>query len=360
MTRTTEDTHPIRKTDRHQSIAPSAFDRPHEIHDESRPPPFTALGAVIRQLPWAIGSVAVIVVVAFGTGSLKHPPSDALVNRWGVGASALAQGKLWTIVTSNFLIDHPAAIISTVVLAIVATGVCELLYGTWRAAFAWFMGTWAPLILAIILLLPAHLMYARGTVDRLTLSEVGSSTATWCCAGAIVGFPWLVRGWRRFVGLAAIALLIAILFVHRTFTSVEHFTAIFTGMALQYAWRGRPSRLTTVSRETAARLMCIICGAVYLIELALTGFTRESIALLPIGIALVTLSTFVARRIDVPLAILTLVGGVLANVLVPNAATILAVGAALWLLLYRGPWTLPEMVGGVEDGTSGQSSAEAA
>lgn len=334
----------MRQTDRHQSISPGASDRPHEFDAGSPPSPLAALGTVARRMPWSIGSVAVTVVVAVVTGSLEHLPSDAMVNRWGVGARALAHGKLWTIVTSNFLIDHPVAIISTVVLAIVATGVCELLYGTWRAAFAWFMGTWAPLVLAIVLLVPAHLLQRQGTIDRLMISEVGSSTATWCCAGAIVGFPWLVRGWRRFVGLAAIALLIAILFVHWTFTSVEHFTAIFTGMALHYAWRDRPSRLQFVTRETAARLMCIICGAVYMIELPLTGVTASSVVLLPIGLALVVLSLLMRRRIEITLAILTLAGGVLANVLVPNAATILADGAALWLLLYRGPWTLPETI----------------
>ncbi len=283
--------------------------------------------------------------MAFAAGSLEHFPTDSAINRWGVGVQALIDGKLWTIVTSNFLIDHPVAIISTVVLAIVATGVCELLYGSWRAAIAWFMGTWAPLVLAIVLLVPTHLLHAQGATDRLMISEVGSSTATWCCAGAIVGFPWLVRGWRRLVGFAAIALLIAILAVRPDFTSVEHFTAIFTGMALQRAWRSRPSRLGLVTRDTAARLMAIICGVVFLIEVVLTGVTPSSVALLPLGVALMVVSFLVGRYVDPMLAILVGVGGVLANVLEPNAATILAVGAALWLLLYRGRWTLPEIPG---------------
>ncbi len=303
-----------------------------------------ALVELAREIPWAIGSVAVIVLVAFLAGSLIHLPSDAMINRWGIGVRAIIQGKFWTIVTSNFLIDHPAAIISTVVLAIVATGVCELRFGTSRAAFAWFMGTWAPLILAATLLIPTHLLNAQGATDRLMISEVGSSTATWCCAGAIVGFPWLVRDWRRIVGVAAIGLLVAILFVHRTFTSIEHFTAIFTGMALHHAWKDRPSRLGTVTRDTAARMMSIICGVVFLIELALTGLTLSSTALLPIGVLLIVCSVLMSKNIDLPLAVLVAAGGVLANVLVPNAATILAVGAALWLLLYRGPWTLPETV----------------
>ncbi len=339
MVRSTGRAHSIRSVGRHESISRGAFTRP---PNALNPHPALALWNVARQIPWAIGSVAVIVVVAFAAGSLQHLPSDALINRWGVGVRALIHFKLWTIITSNFLIDHPAAIISTVVLAIVATGVCELRFGTWRTAFAWFMGTWAPLILAIILLLPTHLLNAQGATDRLMISEVGSSTATWCCAGAIVGFPLLVRDWRRVVGLAAIGLLVAILFVHRTFTSVEHFTAIFTGMALHHAWQKQPSRLDSVNRDTAARLMTIISGAVFLIELPLTGVTVTSFALLPLGIVVILVPILVSRNVDLPLAALVLVGGVLANVLVPNAATILAVGAALWLLLYRGPWTLPE------------------
>jgi hypothetical protein len=298
--------------------------------------------AVVRLIPWAAGSVAVIVIVAFTNGTLTRLTTDAQINRWGIGVRALLHGKIWTIVTSNFLIDHQTAIISTVVLSIVATGVCELRFGSWRAAFAWFMGTWAPLILAVILLFPAHLLHDQGLINRLMISEVGSSTATWCCAGAVVGFPLLVRDWRRIVGFAALALLVAILFVHTTFTSVEHFSAIGTGMALHHAWQKQPSRLGAVSRDTALRLMSVICGAVFLIELALTGIGWGSVALLPTGIALIVVSILVSRGVDRPLAALVALGGIVANILEPNAATILAVGAVLWLALYRGPWTLPE------------------
>jgi hypothetical protein len=153
-----------------------------------------------------------------------------------------------------------------------------------------------------------------------------------------------VRDSRRIVGLAALALLVAILFVHPTFTSLEHFSAIGTGMALHHAWQRHPSRLGAVSRDTAARLMSIICGAVFLIELALTGVWWGSLALLPIGLALIGVSLLVSHNVDWLLAALVAIGGILANVLEPNAATILAVGAVLWLTLYRGPWTLPEVV----------------
>jgi len=313
------------------------------VADQPPNSPITALSAVVRLIPWAAGSVAVIIIVAFTNGSLTRLTTDPQINRWGIGVRALLHGKLWTIVTSNFLIDHPTAIISTVVLSIVATGVCELRFGTWRTAFAWFMGTWAPLVLAVILLLPAHLLHDQGLINRLMISEVGSSTATWCCAGAIVGFPLLVRDWRRVVGFAALGLLVAILFVHPTFTSLEHFSAIGTGMALHHAWQKQPSRLGTVSRDTALRLMSVICGAVFLIELELTGFWWGSSVLLPIGIALIGVSILVSRNVDWLLAALVALGGIVANVLEPNAATILAVGAVLWLALYRGAWTLPEM-----------------
>jgi hypothetical protein len=296
------------------------------------------------QIPWAVGSVAVIVVVAFVTGTVQHLPSDALINRWGVGVRALIQGKLWTVVTSNFLIDHPPAIISTVVLAVVATGGCELRFGTARTILVWFTGTWAPLLLAAVLLVPTHLLNAHGATDRLMISEVGSSTSTWCCAGAIIGVPWLVRGWQRIAGVAAFALLFGALYIHQTFTSIEHLTAVLSGMALYAVWRDRPSRLDTVTRDSAARVMSIMCGAVFLIEPAVTGLSAASFALLPIGVALILVALLIPRNVELWLASLVLIGSVLANVLLPNAATILASGAALWLLLYRGAWQLPEMI----------------
>lgn len=340
MSRSTGRTHSSARVNQRLSISRGKIARPPEA-------PIRALARTLRYIPWAVGSVTVIILVAFAAGSLQHLPSDSLVNRWGVGVRGLLHGKLWTIVTSNFLIDHPAAIVSTVVLAIVATGVCELRFGTLRAAFAWFMGTWTPLALAFVLLIPTHLLHAQGATDRLMISEVGSSTATWCCAGAIVGFPWLVQSWRRFVGLAAIALLIGILVVRPDFTSVEHFTAIFTGMALEMIWRNRPSKLDRISRDTAARLMAIICGIVFLIELVLVGLSFPSVVLVTIGLLLIAISILVRHGIEIALAILIAVGGVLANVLLPNAATILAAGAGLWLVLYRGHWTLPERVNDV-------------
>lgn len=343
MWRSTGRTHSKARVSQRLSISRGKISRPPEV-------PIHALARTLLQIPWAVSSVTVIVVVAFAIGSLEHFPSSSLVNRWGVGVRGLVHGKLWTIVTSNFLIDHPPAIISTVVLAIVATGVSELRFGTLRTAFAWFMGTWAPLVLAFVLLIPTHLLHAQGATDRLMISEVGSSTATWCCAGAIVGFPWLVRGWRRFVGLAAVALLVGILVVRPDFTSVEHFTAIFTGMALEFVWRNRPSKLDTISRDTAARLMAIICGVVFLIELALIGHSFAALVLMAIGVLSIAISVLIKVGIEIPLAILIAAGGVLANVLLPNAATILAAGAALWLLLYRGPWTLPEVVEDVRIG----------
>lgn len=327
---------------RQQSTDPESEQR-NKATDRPSIPPVTALTAVVRLIPWAVGSVAIITIVAFANGSLRHLTTDSQITRWGIGVRALLHGKLWTIVTSNFLIDHPTAIISTVVLSIVATGVCELRFGTWRAAFAWFMGTWAPLMLAVILLGPAHLLHHHAEVHRLMISEVGSSTATWCCAGAVVGFPLFVRDWRRVVGIAALALLVVILFVHPTFTSLEHFSAIGTGMALHHAWQRQPSRLGAVSRATAVRLMSIVCGSVFLIELALTGLWWGSIALLPIGLILIGVSLLVAHEVDWLLAALVAIGGIVANILEPNAATILAVGAVLWLALYRGPWTLPEV-----------------
>ncbi|HEX3721402.1 MAG TPA: hypothetical protein VHV31_01345 [Nitrolancea sp.] len=338
------DQHPAQK--QHET-APE-FEQPTDAAYPAPISPITALIAVVRLIPWAVGSVAMIIIVAFANGSLRHLTTDSQITRWGIGVRALLHGKLWTIITSNFLIDHPTAIISTVVLSIVATGVCELCFGTWRAAFAWFMGTWAPLVLAIILLLPAHLLHHHAEVHRLLISEVGSSTATWCCAGAVVGFPLFVRDWRRIVGLAALALLVVILFVHPTFTSLEHFSAIGTGMALHHAWQRQPSRLGAVSRSTATRLMSIVCGSVFLIELALTGLWWGSIALLPIGLILIGVSLLVSRDVDWLLAALVAVGGIVANILEPNAATVLAVGAVLWLALYRGPWTLPEMASNLE------------
>ncbi|HVX30382.1 MAG TPA: hypothetical protein VHA53_07875 [Nitrolancea sp.] len=309
---------------------------------EKSTPPSVALLEVVRLIPWTTISVVLIIIVACVNGTLHRYPSDTQLARWGTGLQALRDGRIWTIITTNFLIDHPVAIISTIVLSIVATGSCELYYGTANTIFAWFVGAWLPLLLAAVLLLPAHVWRMQATIDRLMAPEVGSSTATWCCAGAVVGFPLVVHGWRRLAGSGALVVLLAILAYRPDYASLEHLSAFAVGMALYHLWRGRPSRIGRLTRARAARLMSIVCGAVFLVELVVTGVRWESIALLPLGLALLLTSLFVPDPIDRSLAILALLGGILANLLEPNAATVLAVAAVLWLTLYRGRWTLPE------------------
>lgn len=304
--------------------------------------PSTDLLTVVRLIPWATMSVTLIIIVACANGTLHHVSSDAQLDRWGTGLRALGDGRIWTIITTNFLIDHPVAIISTIVLSIVATGSCELFYGTTRTLFAWFAGAWLPLLLAGMLLIPAHIWQLRSTIDRLMTPEVGSSTATWCCAGAVVGIPLAVGGWRRLAGGGALAVLLAITLAQPDYTSIEHLSTFIAGMALYHLWQEQPSRIGVLTRSRAARLMSIVCGAVFLIELVLTGLWWGSIVLLPIGCALILISLFAAGSVDHLLAILALLGGLVANLLVPNAATMLAVVAILWLTLYRGVWTLPE------------------
>jgi hypothetical protein len=329
-------------SDRRRRIAERDNLQPPGIAVGQSPPPSTALLEVVRLIPWALFTTALIIIVACVNGTLHQYPTDAQLDRWGAGLDAMHDGHFWTIITTNFLIDHPVAIISTIVLSIVATGSCELFFGTKRAIFAWFAGAWLPLLLAAILLVPAHFLHMPGTIDRLTAPEVGSSTATWCCAGAVVGVPFLVQSWRRLAGTGSFLFLLAIVAYRPDYGSLEHLSTFVAGMAFYYVWRDRPSRIGALTRERGARLMSIVCGVVFLIELVLTGLWWAPFALLPIGLALILISLFVPGSVDWPLAILALLGGILANLFEPNPATILAVAAVLWLTLYRGKWTLPE------------------
>jgi len=329
-------------SDRRRQIAERDNMQPPSIAVGQSTPPSTALLEVVRLIPWAMFTTTLIIIVACVNGTLHQYPSDAQLDRWGAGLDALHDGHFWTIITTNFLIDHPVAIISTVILSIIATGSCELLFGTKRAIFAWFAGAWLPLLLAAIFLVPAHLWHMQGTIDRLTAPEVGSSTATWCCAGAVLGVPPLVQSWRRLAGAGSFLFLLTIAAFRPDYASLEHLSTFTAGMVFYYFWRERPSCIGVLTRERGARLMSIVCGVVFLIELVLTGLWWAPFGLLPIGIALIFISLFVRGAVDRPLAVLVLIGGILANLFEPNPATILAVAAVLWLTLYRGKWTLPE------------------
>jgi hypothetical protein len=152
----------------------------------------------------------------------------------------------------------------------------------------------------------------------------------------------LVQSWRRLAGIGSFLFLLAIVAYRPDYGSLEHLSTFVAGMVFYYLWRDQPSRIGVLTRERGARLMSIVCGVVFLIELVLTGLWWAPFALLPIGLALILISLVVPGSVDWPLAILALLGGILANLFEPNPATILAVAAVLWLTLYRGKWTLPE------------------
>jgi hypothetical protein len=284
-----------------------------------------------------VTTAVVIVAVALANGTLGHATSQSAIDRWGVGLEALRRGRLWTMLTGNALIDHPTAIISTIVLAVVATGACELRFGTPRTIFIWFLGTWAPLLVALLLLPIAHALGDAGAVRRLMESEVGSSTATWCCAGAVLGVPWRQRDWRRPLGVGFSLFLLALLAVRPTFTSIEHLVAYGSGMLAAVAFAGVHPKPVALARADLGRLLAIVCAAVFAVETALPQVSGglAALALLAVALAITLLALQAPIRFDPLLAALVALGGALALVELPNAATVLALVAALWLLLER-------------------------
>ncbi|HEX7102054.1 MAG TPA: hypothetical protein VF201_05370, partial [Nitrolancea sp.] len=79
-------------SDRRRRIAERDNLQPPGIAVGQSSPPSTALREVVRLIPWATITVTLIIIVACANGTLHHVPSDAQLDRWGTGLSALGDG----------------------------------------------------------------------------------------------------------------------------------------------------------------------------------------------------------------------------------------------------------------------------
>ena len=300
----------------------------------------TALGA-LRAMPWTLTTLTIVLIFNAVEGTLRAKPTEALLQRFGLGLDTLGDGKFWTLFSAIYMLDHPKAVLSTLAVIALYVGVYENLAGTWAAIAAWFLGTWATVTFAPLLWLPfAWLGWAR-PVTQVATAEFGSSASTWCCLGAAAGLPWAWRGWRRWAGLAGVALLLGRFAAYRSYTDVEHIAAFGFGVFAIAVWArpsARPPRpRVDVDRWQMARLGVALAGLLVAVTGLLVGTldARDALAalLVALGMTLLAAALVTPRRADPLVLALLVVAGMLAISQIPNVATIgVVVGAGLLLL----------------------------
>lgn len=184
---------------------------------------------LVRAIPWTTASLVVILTVALATGTLAHPPSPELLKNAGFSLEQVRAGDVWQLFTANYIVDHPNAMLSSLVLVAVMVGAYEYRYGVRWAIIVWFAGTLAATLIAVPIWHVAVVAFDGTPVSAVATAEVGSSAACWCAAGAWLGWPSVWYGRVRVLAALAIGALVTLLIVHHTFTDLEHLVAFGTG-----------------------------------------------------------------------------------------------------------------------------------
>jgi hypothetical protein len=285
--------------------------------------------------PWTVATVVAVILASLLSGALHGALAHSIIHHWGFGVDTFTHGYLRGVVTSNYLVDHPAAILSTVAMIVLFVGAIELRYGSMAAISVWFLATWVATGIGIVVWLPLSLAGTARPVAEVAAAEVGSSAATWCAFGVVLGYPAVWTGLWRVAGIAAGALLIGELVVLRTFTSVEHLAAFgFGTLILSRVFVGRV-RPISGSPRALSRLLTALAGFMTILTIPLP----ESHLFLPLmalfgtvliaGAVVVAVPDTLLLALLIPAALLTLMN-------VPNIATALVYAAAIaWPLRDR-------------------------
>jgi uncharacterized membrane protein len=181
----------------------------------------------------------VLVVVAFGS-VLDYGVSSQVRDRMILANSTnvvnLEHGRIWTLVTSAFLVDEQIQVLAVLQL-LCLMALAELLWGWRRLLVVFFAGNVVASCLVYALLRTGvRNNWFPGAV--VVASDVGTSYGAHAVSGAIaLSLP--VRA-RRFVVPLALLVVIVPLLGERTFTDIGHLLSTLIGFLAGFQIRRRP------------------------------------------------------------------------------------------------------------------------
>jgi uncharacterized membrane protein len=190
--------------------------------------------ARLRLAPLYVLTVVVIGVVLDHTVSAQTRTHLVLANSTNV--VNLQHHKIWTLVTSAFLVDEQVDV-GAMIQLLLLTAVAELLWG-WRRLLEVFFLTHAVASCLVYAMLRAgvHHNWFNGAITMA--SDVGTSYGAHAVSGAIaVSLP--VRARRVLVPLALLAVVLPLMREH-SFTDVGHLLSTLIGFLTGWQMRRRP------------------------------------------------------------------------------------------------------------------------
>ncbi len=200
----------------------------------------SACGAALRRIPFTLGLLGAIWIIAGLTGSLGHGVPEAINHRLGFAPSDLVHGRAYTVLTSvlfihkRFMFGPLSASLVLFLLPLEWTG------GTKRAVAVFWGGHAIETFISGtgVLILAAHGFAAAARLRDM--HDVGMSAGTFACAGALV-----IMAPRRMQAAAAGALatyLLASLVFHRQMYDIDHVLVTPLGAGIGWLLRDRTAR----------------------------------------------------------------------------------------------------------------------
>lgn len=227
----------------------------------------------------AVGVVAVLSVV--GGMTAAHAAGAYTIRMIAASPSAIADGRLWLLVTSGLVVQGPVtlSLLSFAGLAVLALAVCGPRCFWVAAAFGHVGST----LLAYVLIAALGQVDARAVAGVVHARDYGVSAIAAAWLGAVAVVAWDRRGGRLrdkapvAVSCLAIALFAAMVRRHLTILDTEHVFAFAIGVRL--AGSDVRTRARVLGRTRVFAMVVAVVAAGFFAAFAAGGQPRQTAGL---------------------------------------------------------------------------------
>jgi lysylphosphatidylglycerol synthetase-like protein (DUF2156 family) len=212
------------------------------------------LPAVLRQYPFTIGAVVVLIVMGIVCGSFWHQlPDSPWWNRLAFGLPALEQGRWWTPVTGSLLAENVFEYVPILLVFGAVLALSERRLGTARVAVITVAGQLFGVLGAAGLLAVLKSSGWAWAASRALDLDVGTSCALLTLL-VVYGFT-LRAPWRgRLIVVVFAYCVISLVWIGAIY-DLEHMLAATLGLVIGW-WMFRPGSQAWAFSRHEARIIC--------------------------------------------------------------------------------------------------------
>ncbi|MFD8751552.1 rhomboid family intramembrane serine protease [Kitasatospora sp. NPDC059577] len=227
--------------------------RPQRVRRAAR-----VLGGRLRAAPLTLALLAGLWLIGAATGSLRHGPSERLLDRAGVGLPTFAEGHWWTPFTSAFWCSGIGSYVFTSLLLLLVGPAAEHRLGRLRTLAVLVGGQVVGTLLGTGLIAFGSSAGEQWTASVADQVSVGPAVGLFALAG-VLGYRLTVLWRRRLHLLVLLVPLVMTLYVGHL-QSVQRCAAALAGLGVgALLSRGRPYLRSLGSSHSETRVLVALC-----------------------------------------------------------------------------------------------------